>query len=213
MGHEWGEGYGMFTDAKMVGNELHIEAEFYDTEDSQRLRQKVKQRLDNGKKVSTSIGFMPDYGKAQWFNSGSDLLKWAKEASYDEGQLDAAAIKRLGMCRAIPAATELFELTICTVGMHKGARVTEAKHLTADEQFNEALDAFVLAIEREADIAAIRGRIGKSQAERLEKAITALEPLFKSEPAHEPKQEDHAQDDAARTERQRALLMRAAFVR
>ncbi len=208
--HEWELPIGFITEAKMQGDELHMEAQFHDTEDAQRVRQVVKERIEAKRSVSVSIGFMPDYATVKFFPSGDELLKWAKDEAFDMARLETKAIKALGWCYAVPQVKEVFEFSICPVGMNPKAKVTEAKNLTAQNQFDEALDAFVSAIERDADIAVLRGRISDPQKARLLQAVTTLEGVFKSEAAPDAVVPDPDQDDAAEREARIKTKMRRA---
>lgn len=208
--HEWELPIGMVHEAKIVGDQLVMECEFHSTDDAQKARTVVMERLQAGKSVSVSIGFMPDYQSLEWFGTGAELLKWAEEEGYDLTLLDQKGIRKQGVCRAIRKVSELFEVSICPVGMNPRAKAIEAKGETAQEQFDEALDAFVLAIEREADITALRARVGKAQCERLSKAVDALLPLFAtSDPAPETVVKDDATHDPEREARLVALMSRA----
>lgn len=130
--HNWGgEPVGMIDSVTVQGNELIIEASWHTTEDAQAQRQIVSERLSAGKKVSVSIGFRPDYENdgVKWFEKGADLLKWAEGEGYDMTLMDTAAIKKRQYCRAIKSVSELFEVSICNVGMNPRAAATESKSL------------------------------------------------------------------------------------
>ena len=133
-GHEWGEPIAMPVSASMIGDELHSVAEFHSTEDAQRMRTKVLERIEKGLSVSVSIGFMPDYSKNQYFESGAELLKWLPENGYSEDQFDLPSIKAWkGSCRAIRSVLELFEWSIVAVGMNRNAKAVAVKSFSTDD--------------------------------------------------------------------------------
>ena len=133
IGHAWdGLPVAMPTSAKMSGDELICEAVFHGTERGQEARQVVSERMEAGKSVSVSVGFMPDYKSAVWFDSGDELVKWADKEGIQN--LDTKAIKSFkGFCRAIPKVVELFEWSIVTVGMNTRAKAVAVKTFSPDE--------------------------------------------------------------------------------
>ncbi|MBS1725370.1 MAG: hypothetical protein JST51_01520 [Armatimonadetes bacterium] len=136
--HSWnGDPVGMPSGWDDADNSLILDCEFHTDEESQKARTKTKERLDAGKKVSVSIGFMPDYSQVKWYASGDKLLEDAKEAGYDLALFDTKAIKKLGYCRSIPVISELFELSICNVGMHRGAQAIAVKGMVNGEDLDE----------------------------------------------------------------------------
>lgn len=172
--HSWnGDPVGMPVKATLVANQqgletLVLECEFHADEDSQKVRMKTKERLDRGLKVSTSIGFMPDYGEnVKWFDGGDALAKFITDNGYDESQFDMKAIKKLGWCRAIIAIRELFEISPCNVGMHRGAQVDEAKQFGGDRgaPLIDELRMALGAVHRSLDLMELRkaegGSLGK----------------------------------------------------
>lgn len=140
IGHGWEDlPVGFPVSAKVEGDSLVSEAEFHSTQRGQDARTVCMERMQAGKSVSLSIGFGPDYSTVKWFEKGTDLLKWAKEQGYDESQLDVAAIKRLGYCRAIPQVTELYEWSIVAIGANPRAKATEVKAGPTEAEYREAL--------------------------------------------------------------------------
>jgi hypothetical protein len=185
--HSWdGLPAGYPTNWYMQGTDLIVDGEFHSTPRAQEVRTIVQERLKAKKYVGVSIGFMPDYSSVKEFDTGEDLLKWAEGAGYDMGQMDAASIKGQRWVWAITKVKEVFEASVCNVGMNPKARATIAKGLTADDQFDEALEPLLLYLEREKDIASLRKRISGAQRDRLEKSVDVLLGLFKSDPAPEP---------------------------
>jgi phage head maturation protease len=169
--HEWdGEPVGMPMKASVVADDagfetLLLECEFHSTEDAQDARTLTLERIQNGKKVSTSIGFMPDYGdNVKWFDTGEALAKFITDNGYDESKFDMKAIKKLGWCRAIIAIRELFEISLCNVGMHRGAKVDEAKQFSGDRgaPLIDELRMALGAVHRSLDLMELRKAEGGS---------------------------------------------------
>jgi hypothetical protein len=142
VGHSWdGNPAGFFHDVKMVGDELIIEAEFHTTEKGQTARTVANERLANGKSLSVSIGFWPDYDSVKYFDKGADLIKWAEDNGYDPVLLDTAAIKKLSWCRAIPTVKQLSEVSSCNLGQNPRAMAIEAKQFLSESDEPEDDDA------------------------------------------------------------------------
>jgi len=177
--HDWdGEPVGMPMKASVVTDEsgfdtLLLECQFHTTEDAQDARTLTMERIENGKKVSTSIGFMPDYGdNVKWFENGEALAKYITDSGLDESKFDMKAIKKLGYCRAIIAIRELFEISLCNVGMHRGAKVDEAKQFSGSlgVPLVDELRAALGAVHRSLELMELR----KAKGESLGKDALAL---------------------------------------
>lgn len=96
--HEWDEGIATVDDAFEDDYGLYIKCTFHSDDESQATRTKTMERLDRGKSVGLSVGFMP--------------LEWSWDA---EGQV-----------RTITKA-ELYEVSIVTVPANPMAQVVAAK--------------------------------------------------------------------------------------
>lgn len=197
--------------AKETGNQLMCSAKFHGTEDAQAIRQKCVERIEAGLSIGLSVGFRPDPSKCAWYENGKAMLDACEKAGCDMSLMDTKTIKAYdGWCRSIGGVAELFEFSIVPVGMNPKAVVTEVKGYTAQQQFDEALDALVLAIEREADIATLRGKVSDSQRERLLKAVSTLESVLT--PATALDADVKQEPDESRAERIAMKMARAASI-
>lgn len=77
IGHEWGAlGAGFFTEAKEDAHGLLVDAVFHSTLDGKNARTVVRERLDAGKSVATSIGYrVPKGGRVENDDGTFDLVK------------------------------------------------------------------------------------------------------------------------------------------
>lgn len=155
VGHAWnGLPVAMPTAGKEEGGFLKISAAFHSTDEAQAARTVVKERLDAGKAVGLSVGFLPDREKCAWFESGEALYKFCEENKITDG-LDAKSIRAWkDYCRLISGVKELFEVSIVTVPMNQKSRVTAAKSADAEGEglpagltLSEHLDAALAAVE------------------------------------------------------------------
>jgi HK97 family phage prohead protease len=96
--HEWDEGIATVEDAYEDGYGLYIKCQFHGDSDSQATRIKTMERIDRGKSVGLSVGFMPE----TW--------AWDEETGI----------------RTITKAT-LYEVSIVTVPCNPLAQVVSAK--------------------------------------------------------------------------------------
>jgi len=208
VGHDWDDlGIGMITSATEKNGQLLIEAEFHDTPTAQEARAVCIARLNSGKKVSVSIGFMPDWSSMTWYETGKDLLTYLEANGGTDGY-DTAAIKKLGYCRLINTVTEIFEVSLVTVGMNQSAAATEANTLTFNDQFDEALGCLDSLVSRWEQIADKRETLGESHREKLASLISRLEPIAQKADAA-PGADPAANDDPQRLERINQLMNRA----
>jgi hypothetical protein len=222
IGHAWdGLPVAMPVSAKMSGDQLISEAEFHGTERGQEARQVVKERMDAGKSVSVSIGFMPDYSSARTFDSGAELLRWAEKDGLDVSAFDSPAIKGWkGATRAIAKVAELYEWSIVTVGMNPKAKAIAVKTFSLDDADSGCplSEHLQLALGAAEDIATRLESLGEARAEKgayiaaahresvesLIERLVALRGYFRAdEPA------TAGIDEALRL---RALQIRSAFI-
>jgi phage head maturation protease len=129
VGHDWDElPIAMPTLCEERGADLVCEAEFHSTPEAQAARTVCIERLRAGKKVSLSIGFLPDISEGvRLFGSGRELLDFAAHSGCDMRLFDRQALASYGPCRAILRIAELFEFSIVSVGMNSRARATSVK--------------------------------------------------------------------------------------
>ena len=213
VGHDWDDmSVGMIVSAAEKGNEFVIEGQFYDTPTAQEARSVVMQRLDNNKRVNVSIGFLPDWDGSAYFENGAAMLKFLDDNGGADGY-DAKAIKKLGWCRLINSVTEIFEVSLVTVGMNPNARGTEANGLTFDDDFDGVLEHLDQFVGRWEGIAEKRDSLGESHRQKLGEIVNRLETIAaKADPA--PDAEGHASDDdPARAERIKQLMDRASAIK
>ncbi|HLO97242.1 MAG TPA: hypothetical protein VK171_01495 [Fimbriimonas sp.] len=196
LSHNWdGEPIGTVNSTRLDNNVLHIETEFHTDEFSQRMRKKVIERLERKKKVSVSIAFRPDYQTLKYFTSGDDLLKWASGAGFNLADFHPG-ISKLGYCRAILDINEIYEVSVCNVGMHRSARATEAKR---DDQtpnqfeahgasLTDELRSALGAVRRAAELLDLRTAKGGSLGEEAVAILAAIH--AESSTLSEPKSTD-----------------------
>jgi HK97 family phage prohead protease len=152
IGHNWmGLPIGTIDSAKEDDNGLYFEASYHSTASAQEARTVVRERLERGKFVGLSIGFLPDYDEGVEYDPDTGVRKILK-------------IK------------ELAEISIVTVPMNRLAGVTAAKDgLGAGLSYAEHgqrvladLSAFVRRTHDRADYRTKEGReLSKANRERL----------------------------------------------
>lgn len=165
VGHDWDDlpvAYPI--DAKDQEGGLWTKAKFHSTDEGQKARTVVKERLDAGLSVGLSIGFMPDRDKCAWFESGTALYKFCEENGIADG-LDKKTITAYkGYCRLIQGVKELFEYSIVTIPMNQQSSATSAKSADpGDEQQKPDVST------REEPLA------GKSLGDHLDSVLAAVE--------------------------------------
>ena len=212
VGHEWDDlPIGMILDAQEQGNVFSVTAQFHGTDAGQEARQICVERLDAGKSVSVSIGFMPDYESGvMWFESGAKMLEFAKNNGYDLDLFDAPSIKKLGFCRGVMAVDDVFEVSLVTVGMNPKAKAINAKSFSAElealsalrlgEHLDTALSVGEAIAIRLADYKASRDREERPLSPERIPQIKRLHELFglMLEGVEEPDPEPVANDQADR---------------
>lgn len=188
IGHDWdGLPVAMPTTCKEVGQQLVSTATFHSTQEAQDARTVCKERMDAGKSVSLSVGFMPNYANPDgvvYFDKGTDLIAWAKGKGYDMSLFDIPGISKLTWCRAITDIAELFEWSIVGVGMNRGSKATDVKSIQKSQQNTVAAilqakihQSFTVA----ADELAIRGYMTTDQRIALSGAISTALKAFAAE--------------------------------
>jgi hypothetical protein len=165
--HEWDdEPIGMPLSATVEGDKIISRAQFHTTEKGQTYRTIAKERMQAGKSVSVSVGFMPDYDSCHWFESGKALLQFAEEAGYDMPLFDSKAISKVGSCRLIRSVSELFEWSIVLVGMNPKAKAREIKDFSdASMSLEQHLELSLAGVQRALDVAQLRRQDGRNLPE------------------------------------------------
>ncbi|MDE2103762.1 MAG: hypothetical protein KGL39_41375 [Patescibacteria group bacterium] len=142
--HDWTKQIGTPKVAQLQGNKLYSEGEFHSTSDAQDVRTKCSERLERGKTVGLSIGFMTALDKI--FINGPALLEFAKTNGFDMNLFD---VKQIQACpvpvRGLLECAELFEWSPVPVPANPRANATAVK--MASRYFTpESLAAFAEAI-------------------------------------------------------------------
>lgn len=137
VGHDWmALPVGTIEEAKETDDGLYFKALYHTTQAAQDARTVVKERMERGKFVGLSIGFLPDYEEGVEFR--------------DDG------------VRVIKRVKELAEISIVTVPMNREAGVASAKSMTFNDEADTALAAVKGLIERTRSLADLRVKEGRT---------------------------------------------------
>lgn len=122
--HEWGikDEIGIITEAREDTRGLFIRTEFHPTDDAQRIRAKVKNRLDNKKTVNLSIGYVA----LKWrYVSGREAIQYLKDPSAETvARLEKTARVRLLL------KVKVYEVSVVSVGANPNSAVTAVKSMS-----------------------------------------------------------------------------------
>lgn len=133
VGHNWDQlPVGYPTMAEERGVELYAQGKFHTTQAGQDARTVAMERKQAGLTMGLSVGFTIKPGGYKWFNTGAELIKYAKESGQDMSMFDVKGIEAWkGLCRALlPGGCEkLFEFSIVAAPMHTGAGLANVKSL------------------------------------------------------------------------------------
>jgi hypothetical protein len=220
VGHDWDDlPIGYPESAKLQGNELVSVARFHSTESGQEARTIAIERMQAGRSVSVSIGFMPDYGTLAYFNTGAELLNALEGAGENLTPYDAKSIKAWKQsCHLIRTVTELYEWSIVLTGMNQRAKARQVQSFESGSTHGLDLEThleFSLAgIQRAFDVASLRQRDGRRLSEDRRLIIRQIHEaagsvLELSLDAPEPKDDPISPTDAQAALIQRALQHRA----
>lgn len=129
VGHEWDDlPIGMPVSASVSNDQIISIAQFHNTDKGQEARTVAMERMEAGKSVSVSVGFMPDYDSVEWYESGKKMLESCEEKGMDMTKFDVNSIRKwAGSCRLIRSVSELFEWSIVLVGMNPRAKTISVK--------------------------------------------------------------------------------------
>ena len=119
--HDWGikDEIGIIVDAHEDEQGLFIRSEFHPTDDAQQVRLKVKNRLDKGKSVKLSIGYVAE----EWrYVTGFEAIEYVKNPTPEIIE----RLKRTARVRLL-LKVKLYEVSIVSVGAEPKAAVTEVK--------------------------------------------------------------------------------------
>ncbi len=155
-GHDWSPdgAIGYLTEVKEDSNGLFFKAQFHSDEDAQRIRTRVKERMEAGKSVGLSIGYEIDEGGAEFKNEGGERVRLLKSISVFEIAL-----------APVPANT----LSIAT-----GIKSLDDEDLTYGEYADAVVDAVEVLIKRTTERAEMRTKSGRvlSRANREMLGVT-----------------------------------------
>lgn len=168
-GHDWSDDLATISEARVVGRDLRIVAEWYDTADAQQMRVKCKNRIDRGKAVGFSVGCMPDWSSVMEFDSGKKLWEYADKVLKEDMSLYDPSIRKFdGWCWLIAKVKRLVEVAVTLVPSVPGSMVTDTRSddLANDPpgvSFAQELDLALGAVAR---VAARAGNIAEMRAEK-----------------------------------------------
>lgn len=149
VGHDWRESVATIEEAYEDDRGLFVRMKFHSTDDAQRCRTIVMERLERGKSVGLSIGFRIMPG----------------------GYTVEDNVRTL-------TAIEVYEVSIVTVPMNPAALVTSAKGGLADGPYSDALSAVVDAVDeiarRTKARASLREHEGRSLSQANRETLGAL---------------------------------------
>lgn len=102
-GHDWSPdgAIGYLTEVKEDSNGLFFKAQFHSDEDAQRIRTRVKERMEAGKSVGLSIGYEIDEGGAEFKNEGGERVRLLKSISVFEIALAPVPANTLSIATGI----------------------------------------------------------------------------------------------------------------
>ncbi len=134
IGHDWAAlPIAMPTLAVEQGRDLYSEATFHSTQAAQDARTVCIERKAAGLSVGLSIGFSVANDGYAYFDTGKELLAFAKAQGYDLSLFDAKGINACkSSCRGLLECADLYEWSIVTVPMNPAAAATEAKALAQE---------------------------------------------------------------------------------
>lgn len=162
VGHDWESLPVAYpTAAKDQAGGLKVTARFHTTEEGQKARTVVKERLEAGLSVGLSIGFRPDRDLCAWFETGKAMWKFCEENGITEGLDKASILAWKSYCRLIQGVKELFEYSLVTIPMNSPSSATSAKSLKDDDEPNDLVQDEPLA--------------GKSLNDHLDSVLAAVE--------------------------------------
>ena len=129
VGHDWDDlPVAMPTLAEERGRILYTEAKFHSTSAGQDARTVCSERLAAGLSVGLSVGFFCGKESCMWFESGQQLLDFAKANGYDLSLFDTASIAAEDdFLRAVLRVDRLAEYSIVTIPANPMAQAMGAK--------------------------------------------------------------------------------------
>lgn len=138
--HRWGIGseIGLIKNAYEDETGIFVDVAYHPTDDAQTIRQKVKNRMDNGKKVSLSIGYRTLESE---YVVGEEAAPFLKNPSQEV----LAYLKERQPFVRILKKIKLYEVSIVTIGANSHSEVGEAKSATSTREEIQAKRALELS--------------------------------------------------------------------
>lgn len=168
--HRWDQqAIGTVTAASEVPGGLAFRGEFFDDDESQRVRKYCATLQARGRKVGVSIGFAVDEASVSYHRTGAEL---AKAAQKDGIAVDSEIASFRGGCVLVRKVTEVYEASIVTVPANSLAFADTVKQflggdgayagLTLDAHLATALSAVQGALARVEAVKAARDAEGRA---------------------------------------------------
>jgi len=163
VGHNWNDlpvAYPVLAEER--GNQLYTQSVFHSTQAAQDARTVARERIDAGKSMGLSVGFMIADNGYKWFKSGNELLAHAKSTGCDMSLFDTDGIAECkGSCRALITASKLYEYSIVPAPCNTSAVADSVKGVSMPPNLKSLLrrelkGEFLGDIERDAGLDFIR---------------------------------------------------------
>lgn len=217
-GHDWSD-FGKIVAAPTLieqrGNRIYCEAKFHSTQYAQDVKTVCAERIAEGLSIGLSVGFTIAEDGAQWFNSGEDLMAWAKGKGFDMGLFDGEIASYKDDCRAVHTVAELYEYSIVAVPANPRAVADGLKNFfNGRVSLDSRLDAVCAAagqVTAELDrVKRMREADGRSLSEaRKVQAREVAERLLAiiADPVSEPEATDAGEADTLLLQARAALAL------
>jgi len=110
------------------GRQLYTEAVFHSTQAAQDVRTVCAERLAAGKSIGLSVGFMTDASDYVYFESGANLLQFARANGYNMALFDTAGISAFDdWCCGIIGVERLIEYSVTPIPCNRQALISGVK--------------------------------------------------------------------------------------
>jgi phage head maturation protease len=124
--HDWSKPIGMPRSAEVRGRELFTVGRFHSDPESQVVRTRAVERIDNALQVGLSIGFLS--AEERPFKNGQALLDYASSQGFDMALFDAQGIAAFAQpCRGLILCKRLFEYSIVSVPANDEATAPDVR--------------------------------------------------------------------------------------
>ncbi len=157
--HKWDQAaIGTIEDAKEVERGLFFRGEFFDDDESQRVRKYCQTMQAKGRKVGISIGFAVNEDSVTYHRTGADLAEAAEKMGI---QVAAEVAGFKGGCFLVREVTELYEASVVTVPANPHAFADTVKHFLGGDGAYAGLS---LDGHAAAALSAVRGVLSRIEA-------------------------------------------------